>query len=50
MYTYLAGYVGRAQHHRDHGAFRALSQGYTHWASGRLDDIQINTNNPLIAM
>lgn len=43
VYTYLAGHVGRVS---DHGAFRALSRGYNHWASGRVQEIQINTNNP----
>ena len=27
--------------------FRALSRGYTHWTSGRLNEIQVNTNHPL---
>lgn len=44
VYTYLAGHVG---HMGDHGAFRSLARGYTHWASGRLEEIKINTNNPL---
>ena len=43
IYTYLAGHVG---HVGDQGAFRALSRGYTHWASGRVDELQVNTNNP----
>ena len=43
VYTYLAGHVGRA----GEGAFRALTRGYTHWASGRLQELQVNTNNPL---
>ena len=34
--------------HQGEGAFRALSRGYTHWASGRLDEIQVNTNHPLV--
>ena len=33
-------------HIGDQGAFRALSRGYTHWASGRVDELQVNTNNP----
>ena len=28
------------------GAFRALKRGYIHWASGRLEKMEINTNNP----
>ncbi len=43
VYTYLAGYVGRAG---EEGAFRALARGYTHWASGRLQVLKVNTNNP----
>ena len=43
MYTYLAGHVGRSG---DEGAFRALTRGYTHWASGRLDQLAVNINNP----
>lgn len=43
VYTYLAGHVGHAG---ENGAFRALSRGYTHWASGRLEEIQVNTNHP----
>lgn len=43
LYTYLAGHVGR---NGSEGAFRALSRGYTHWASGRLDELQVNSNHP----
>ena len=43
MYTYLAGHVGRSG---DEGAFQALTRGYTHWASGRLDQLTVNINNP----
>lgn len=43
VYAYLAGHVG---HVGDQGAFRALTRGYNHWASGRLEEIQINSNNP----
>lgn len=28
------------------GAFRALTRGYNHWASGRLDQMQVNTQHP----
>ena len=42
MYN-LAGHVGS---NNDEGAFRALSWGYTHWASGRIQEIDLNTNNP----
>ena len=43
LYTYLAGHVGRDG---CEGAFRALSRGYTHWASGRLEELRVNTNHP----
>ena len=43
LYTYLAGHVSRDG---SEGAFRALTRGYTHWASGRLEEIQVNTNHP----
>ena len=43
VYTYLAGHVG---HTGDQGAFRALARGYTHWASGRLQELEVNTNHP----
>ena len=42
VYTYLAGHVGRLG---EEGAFRTLARGYTHWASGQLQELQINTNN-----
>ena len=43
MYTYLAGHVGHAG---NEGAFRALDRGYKHWASGRLQNLDVNTNHP----
>lgn len=43
VYTYLAGHVGRVG---DQGAFRALMRGYTHWASGLLQELEVNTTNP----
>ena len=43
VYTYLAGHVGRTG---DQGAFRALAHGYTHWSSGRLEEMDVNTNHP----
>ena len=43
VYTYLAGHVGRMG---EQGAFRALTRGYTHWASGLLQQLEVNTNNP----
>ena len=43
LYTYLACGVGRSE---TVGAFRALTRGYNHWASGRLDLLQVNTMHP----
>ena len=43
LYTYLAGYIG---HKGDGGACRSLTRGYNHWASGRLDQLEINVNHP----
>lgn len=44
VYTYLAGHVSSVG---EHGAFRALTRGYTHWASSRLEEIFVNTKNPV---
>ena len=43
LYTYLACGVGRSE---PQGAFRALTRGYNHWASGRLDQLQVHTKHP----
>ena len=43
LYTYLAAGNGRRE---THGAFRALQRGYTHWASGRLDRLEVNYRHP----
>ena len=46
LYAYLAEGVG---HSKGEGAFRALSRGYTHWASSRLEELEeleMNTQNP----
>lgn len=43
MYTYLAGHVG---HTSNEGAFQALDGGYKHWASGQLQELDVNTNHP----
>lgn len=43
MYTYLAGHVGKSS---EQGAFRALARGYLHWASGRLEQLEINVQHP----
>lgn len=45
VYTYLAGGVGH-DHSESQGAFRALTRGYTHWASGRLSVLEIHTQHP----
>ena len=44
LYAYLAEGVGSST--ATEGAFRALSRGFIHWASGRLEDLEININNP----
>ena len=41
----MAGHVGHSG--SSEGAFRALKRGYVHWASGRVEKIEVNTNNPL---
>lgn len=43
VYTYLAEGVG---HTVGHPAFRALSRGFTHWASGRMELMEVNLKNP----
>ena len=43
VYTYLVGHVG---HTGDQGAFRALTHGYTHWAYGRLEEMEVNVSHP----
>ena len=43
LYSYLAEGVG---HSKGEGAFRALSRGYTQWASGRMEQLEVNTQNP----
>ena len=44
VYAYLAEGVGRSK--AAEGAFKALSRGFTHWASGRLEHLEINIKNP----
>ena len=44
LYAYLAEGVGHSK--AAEGAFRALSRGYTHWASGHLECLEINVSNP----
>ena len=43
LYTYLASGCGRKS---THGAFRALKRGYVHWASGRLDRLEVHCTHP----
>ena len=43
LYTYLACGVNQSEMH---GAFRALTRGYNCWASGRIDQVEINTMHP----
>ena len=43
IYLYLSSHAGREQ---SEGTFRALTRGYTHWASGRIDNIEVNVKNP----
>ena len=49
LYTYLALGSGKTETDLQgphHGAFRALERGYTHWASGRLDRMEVNYRHP----
>lgn len=43
LYQYLSNGAGRDG---DSKTFRALYRGYIHWASGRVDKIEVNTQNP----
>ena len=43
LYTYLASGCGRD---KTEGAFRALQRGFIHWASGRLDRLEVNCRHP----
>ena len=45
LYNYLAGNIGRKD--GSEGAFCVLSRGYTVWASGRVDKIDVNSSNPM---
>ena len=42
LYQYLSAGVGQEQESK---TFRALYRGYNHWASGRVDKIEVNTQN-----
>ena len=44
VYSYLDNHTGRE---RGEGTFRALSHGYTHWASGRVERTEVNYENSL---
>ena len=46
LYNYLAEGVGFSSEEGAFQEFRALSRGYTHWASGRIDSIEVNLRNP----
>ena len=45
MYTYLAAGCSRKDI-ESQGAFRALQRDYVHWASGRLDQLEVNYRHP----
>ena len=40
--VYILGWT--VGHFGEEGAFRALERGYAHWASGRLQELQVNAN------
>ena len=44
LYAYLAEGVGSSK--AAEGALRAVSRGFTHWASGHLEHLEINIKNP----
>ncbi len=43
VYTYLASHAGRDS---GEGTSRALTRGYIHWASGRIDGLEVNAQHP----
>ena len=43
VYVYMAKGVSASQ---QQGAFRALSRGYIHWKSGRINNIEVNLKHP----
>ena len=45
LYNYLASGCGKKET-AEHGAFRALKRGYIHWASGRLNSIEVHYVHP----
>ena len=46
LYTYHADCVGNT---KGSMAFRALKKGYVHWASGRMNKIEVQTHHPHFA-
>ena len=44
VYTYLASGAGRSA---GEGTFRALTRGFIHWQSGRIDKLEVNVQHPL---
>ena len=45
LYKYLSSHSGRDC---SDGTFRELTRGYTHWASGRIDNLEINIQHPVL--
>jgi len=43
IYAYLSSHVG---HESGEGTFRSQTRGYTDWASGHIDCLDINTQHP----
>ena len=43
IYTYLSAHASQGS---GDGTFRALTRGYTHWASGRIDRLEVNVQHP----
>ena len=44
LYSYLVEDVGKSG---GEGTFRVLSRGYVHWASGRMEKLEINVQNSM---
>ena len=44
VYAYLAGGAGCGA---EEGTFRALTRGYIHWQSGRIEKLEVNVKHPL---
>ena len=43
IYAYLSSHAGNES---GEGTFKALTQGYTHWASGHIDCLDVNIQHP----